>query len=74
MPPLICPTIDAQKEFRNLVKTYPTMKPIALSMGAKHWKAPHEIHLCYANDDKMRSKRKKIIKEESAFHPSNLIV
>jgi hypothetical protein len=56
------------------VKSYPTTKPIALSMGAKHQKEPHEIHPCYANDDKMWSEWKKIIKEELAFHPSDLIV
>jgi hypothetical protein len=59
-PPPIRPTVDDPKEFRNLVKTYPTIKPIALSTGSKHRKAPHEIHPCYANNDKMRSKRKKI--------------
>ena len=72
-PPPIRPTAATKKEFCNLVKNHPTTKPIALSTGANHRKAPHQIHPCYGNDDKMRSKRNMILKEEAAFHPSDLI-
>ena len=65
-PPPIRPTVAAAREFRNLVRSYPTTIPIALSTGARHRKAPHEIHPCYANDDKMRAERKKIIRDDSA--------
>ena len=58
-PPPIRANAAAKKEFRNLVKNHPTTKPIALSTGANHRKAPHEIYPCYANDDKMRSNGKR---------------
>ena len=72
-PPPIRVHVAAAKAFRNLVWSYPTTKPIALSTGARHRIAPHEIHPCYANDDKMRSERKKILREDSALDPGDIV-
>ena len=66
-PPPIRATVAAKEEFRNLVKSYPPQNQLLyqwVPSGAKHQKAPHEIHPCYANDDKMRSEWKKILKED----------